>query len=277
MQVAQDANGYLWKAGDPTEVVIQVNADQWDGYLFRLSYGGAELTGVAVCRVHDAKPLSAHLLQRVPLGALDRFARRWCGDYLREYTHLNPETSSTWLDALDVVSDENTARDNDAMLAKLCRRYVELVGEPGWRLTLADEFNYSESSIPTIIARARKRRFLTPVTQGQAGGRLTPKARRLLVTQRAPDWAALPEAERQALAVDAIAREERGRRLEEELIAEQRVSAIDEPAFRARYLAINAMMAGASTLGDLREMYPDHPALLPEIERQLHAINEEQP
>jgi hypothetical protein len=173
----------LWEMGDPTRIPLAIDREPWTGFTFWLTYAGVtgELTSIEIRREHDAKRLGAHLLQRVPLGALDRFARCWVEDWRDEWVALNPGAPVGWLDA---VADTDPARDNDPLLAKLCRRYLEVCGEPGWRGTLSHEFPWAESSIQTVISRARKRGFLTKVAQGRAGGQLTPTARRLLADSR---------------------------------------------------------------------------------------------
>jgi hypothetical protein len=180
IRILSDSKGrLLWEMGDPTRLPLVVDEDRWKGYVFWLTYAGpvGELTSVEIRRDHDAAPLGAHLLQRTPLGALDRFARRWVEDWRDEYMALNPGTPVDWLDA---VSDTDPARDNDLLLAELCREYLKVCGEPDWRATLAHKFPWSLSSIPTVVSRARKRGFLTKVPHGRAGGQLTAKARRLL-------------------------------------------------------------------------------------------------
>lgn len=165
--------------GQPSSVPLIVRDERWDGYVFWLSYIDAELTGVEIRREHEAATLTAQALQRVPLGALDRVARRCVDDFLSEWYRLGNEPSPV-LESMDAAADTSGERDNDKLLAELCARYLELNGEPGWRATLAHEFPYSLSSIQTVIARARRRRFLTSVPRGKSGGRLTPKALRLL-------------------------------------------------------------------------------------------------
>jgi hypothetical protein len=166
---------------------LVIDGDQrWRGYVFTLAYVGSELTRMEIEREGDTPLLGARILQQVPLGALDRAARRHVEIGIERLLAdppriLGPDLSQIVADWLDPVADPNPAGENDVRLAALCRRYLELDSESGWRETLADEFNYSPSAIPTIVARARKRRFLTKVARGQYGGQLTPKALRLLM------------------------------------------------------------------------------------------------
>lgn len=176
---------------EPMRFPLTVDDDpQWMGYTFWLSYIGDELVALDVRRDRSAELLSAHALQRVPIGALHRAAQQCVRDFLEAWDGANPEQMQALfpdpLEWVDALADPPT-RENDVKLAELCRRYLELDGEPGWRSTLAVQFDKAESSIPTMIARARRRRFLTRVPHGQYGGQLTPKALRLLTAGARPD------------------------------------------------------------------------------------------
>jgi hypothetical protein len=198
IQVLRNADGLLlWELpsgqGAPMRFPLVIESSQWTGYTFWLSYIGDELVGLDVRRDRDAELLSAQALQRVPLGALHQAAQRCAREFLEAWDEATPRQALTsfydpleWVDALA----DPPIRENDTQLAKLCQRYLELNGEPGWRLTLSVEFAKAESSIPTMISRARRRRFLTRVPRGQYGGQLTPKALQLLA----------PKERRQALA-----------------------------------------------------------------------------
>jgi hypothetical protein len=220
----------LWEMpsspSEPTRVPLVIDGDQWRGYVFLLSYVGAELTGLEIKRDTAAEPLGRVALQQVPLGSLDRAARQCVGRFLEEWDRVTGDTTAQMAylrvaypdttDWLDAVADPNTAREDDALLARLCKRYLQLGGESGWRMTLADEFNYAESSIQTIIGRARRRRFLTPVARGQFGGQLTPKALRLLApTKQQSAWDRATAEQREA----AIERDRREAELYEQFAA----------------------------------------------------------
>jgi hypothetical protein len=260
----------------PTRVPLVVDDVRWRGYTFWLSYVAGELVGLQVHRTAEAKPLAAHLLQRVPLGALDRAARRCVQRFLEEWERYRPEALHALYpdpaDWLDSVADTNTAREDDEKLARFCKRYLELGGREGWRETLAQEGNYAPSSVQTVIARARKRRFLTKVPRGQYGGQLTPKALRLLAPPKMQSaWERATEDQRGA----AIVRDVRGEALEADLLAQLQAGKIDDKTYRARSLALGAALMGWAP----REMYADDPALA-EIECELGPMKvrlEEQP
>jgi hypothetical protein len=251
----------LWDAplqpGDPTRVWLE--SDSWSGYTFVLSYdAGGNLVGLHVHRMSDAAPLSAHLLQRVPLGKLDRAARRCVALFLDAWDRPKGVQSTGDIgDHLDRVADPRTLGD-DERLAKLCRRYLELDGKSGWRAILAREFGYAPSSIQTIIGRARGRRFLTRVPRGQYGGDLTPKALRLLTSPKSRTDG--------TISLD----EGRAKRLHDDLLKQHADGQVDDGTFGVRYLAIEALVSPWTP----RELWPDHPAL-GEIERQLQIIKEQ--
>ncbi|MCW2800053.1 MAG: hypothetical protein JWQ70_1525, partial [Aeromicrobium sp.] len=70
----------------------------------------------------------------------------------------------------------------DAALAALAYEYVSLV-EAGIRTpskSLVERFGGTAGTWTNRVAESRKRGFLTPVEQGEAGGALTSKARKRL-------------------------------------------------------------------------------------------------
>jgi hypothetical protein len=274
----QDAAGALqWEAGDgsrPTRVALVIDEPRWTGYSFWLAYNGRELVEVRVLRDGDAEPLAAALFQRIPLGALDRAARECVSSFLAARDETTPTRALALfpdpLDWLDEVADGITDTEADKRLAMLCLRYLELRGQKDWRQTLADEFHYSLPSVQTIIGRARKRRFLTPVSQGQNGGQLTPKALRLLAPPRARSAWDRATDEIRAAAMD---RERWRTELESELHAllpKVESGEISKDTYGIRSLAIDAAVAGWSAA----DLYPDHPDI-PDIQRQIDAITTE--
>ena len=270
----QDAEGRLqWEMPngptEPTRVSLVADDDRWHGYIFRLSYAGGEITDLEITRNGDAAPLSAQLLQRVPLGALDRAARRCVEDFLEvwerpeELQVLYPDP----LDWLDAVADTNPGRENDKRLAELCKRYLDLRGESDWRETLGVEFGYQSTSVQTIIGRARKRRFLTKVPRGQNGGQLTPKALRLLAPPSMQSaWDQATDERRAA----ALQREERRAEREADLLDQLRAGTIDKKTYGTRSLALDAALVGWAP----RDLYPDEPNLA-EIEREYELIKDD--
>lgn len=198
-------------AGDLTWVELEVKQPKWAGYSFKLSYRAGELAGLEILRSDEADRLAAHLLQRVPLGTLDRAARRHVDGFLTEWSKARNfyTDAEDWLDA---VADPDENHDDDFDLARLCQRYLELNGDSGWRETLAAEFHYSTSAVQTIIGRARKRRFLTQVPRGQYGGQLTPKSLRILGLLDRPK---APTAWERATPEERASALERDRRVEE--------------------------------------------------------------
>jgi hypothetical protein len=233
---------------------LVVDEPKWNGYTFRLSYSprSHELTGLEIQRESEAAPLGAQHLQRVPLGTLDRVARRHVSDFLAFWDEAIPASAHVGdvqslypsvMDWLDPVADGRAASDDDVRLAQLCRRYIKLDAESGWRETLAHEFNYEPSGIQTIIARARARRFLTPVPRGQYGGQLMPKALRLLAPpKRQAAWDRLTTEQR----TGALELDRRHRELEAELLEQRQAGLIDAETFARRGMEIDAEMFATS-------------------------------
>jgi hypothetical protein len=73
-------------------------------------------------------------------------------------------------------------RWNDYEYAGLAARYAEIAetGERSAIKILADEIGLSRARTRDLVYEARNRGFLTPTTQGIAGGRLTDRALRIL-------------------------------------------------------------------------------------------------
>jgi hypothetical protein len=210
-----------------------------------MSYVGGELVGLHVHRVADAAPLGSHLLQRVPLGALDRAGREHVQAFLEAWESGRPERALALFpdpaDWLDAVADRKTGREDDERLARLCKRYLELGAKSGWRAILAREFGYDSSSIQTIIGRARRRRFLTKVPRGRYGGQLTPKALRLLAPPALQSaWERATDEQRTA----ALERDRRHARLSAILLKQLQMGAIDSDTYKARSLALEAEIMG---------------------------------
>jgi hypothetical protein len=255
VRVLRDAEGNLqWdlptRPSDPTWVALEVDEDRWRGFVFRLTYVRGKLTKLEITCDGTPAELTAELLQRVPLGALNRAARRCVQDFievwdrpedLQDLQRIYPDP----LDWIDPVADP--ARESDKKLAELCQRYLELVKSPDrdekklWRETLGKDFDYAPGSVQTIISRARKRRFLTEVRRGQSGGELTPKARRLLAP---PQLQSAWDRATDDVRASALEREKRRDVLEARLLDQLRDGRINKATYRARSLALDAALLG---------------------------------
>lgn len=253
---------------------LRISDSRWTGYTFRLTYEPrlGELVDLAIHREPGSSRLGAQDLQRVPLGALDRAARHHVNAFLTAWDRCRPADvrrlypdAADWLEA---VADARTAPDADVKLAQMCKRYIELDGQPGWRETLADEFGpYDPSTIPTKISRARARGFLGPVPPRQNGGQLTPKALRLLAPPKLQSaWEQATEEQRQA----ALLRDDLESRLSAELHRQWEEGQIDKRTFAARTHAITAYVYG----WEPRELDLD-PTLLADVERELQTMKEQ--
>ena len=170
----------------------EVQHSGWPGYVFRLAFTEGELQGIEVRRDgDDAAPLTAHLLQRVNLGALERAVRQQV-NLLQDMVEsavgvfddkvipaVKPGASAPVAKWLDDARERKLSRERT--LAKLARRYVQTLGEKGQTAILAEEFHYKCSSVAAMIREARNtHKLLTPTTKGRPGGSLTPKALALL-------------------------------------------------------------------------------------------------
>lgn len=263
--------GWPERPEDTTTVELR-DTERWPGYDFTLVYANREIVRFEIRREGSSEPLTAQLLQRIPLGALDRAAKAAVEEFLGENDRLNPQQALVlypnpldWLD--EIAHPPATDREHDVMLARLCERYLELNGRPGWREILARQFPYEASSIQTIIGRARRRRFLTPVPRGQFGGQLTPKARRLLAPPKMESaWERATEEMRTA----ALERERLRDRIANDLLTAYQAGDLDSSAHRFRLLALDAVVMGWTP----REIYPDEPDLA-EIEAAAEYLRTE--
>jgi hypothetical protein len=256
-QVATDADGrLLWNLSQETgECWVELEAADatWAGFRFRLTYSsGGDLQGVAVSRSPAASKLTARQLQRVPLGDLDRAARECVRAYVDEWEALNLPTALLPgpRSALGAIVEPQDLDDETLLrLASLARAYVDLNGTPGWRETLAEEFGWSPATIPSKVTQARKRGLLTSAGRGQQGGQLTHKAWRLLGPLPPSAWDRATDEQRKA----ALDRNALQARIEAELFEQYRDGQMDEDSFRARYLAVTALLFGSTPVS----MYPD--------------------
>jgi len=180
---------YSTEPDHPVTLKIEIANPSWLGYQFTLSYLNGEIIDVHISRDQStAVPLTAHLLQRIPLGALETYTREWVLDFIRVWEHDNPpvddgDAPPSPFDSLErAVTD---GRDNERRMARIAARYIELDGAAGWKETIAAEFSdppknpLAAKSVPKIIERARRRRLLIETEPGKVG-RLHPKAHRLL-------------------------------------------------------------------------------------------------
>jgi len=163
-------------------VDLTVDSEVWAGYGFRLNFDAdGELLGIEVGRSGNAADLTAHLLQRVPLGALERKARHHIREILDPFVELLGPESTARRQIVDVISKErprrSDANERAGMLALLAIFYVETLGRRDQTQMLAERFHYNEATIPKLISTARNEYgFLPPTKRGRPGGSVTPKA-----------------------------------------------------------------------------------------------------
>jgi hypothetical protein len=155
-------------------------ADDW-GVGIRLHRRGTHrqwnVREITVRLLDPAESINGNDVRELPLGALLAEARRLA-------------TKSAFGDPQEPVIDlAGLLRRNDGVFgssdevhAALALDYVQLVeaGERSPSKLLAERFGGSSGTWTNRVAEARKRGFLTPVDRGEAGGALTPTARRIL-------------------------------------------------------------------------------------------------
>jgi hypothetical protein len=133
--------------------------------------------------------VTAGVVRNVQVGELRRELERHLADVREKWGDavLEPE-GLLGRHGLAKLAEEASrpAERDDAYFARIAARYVELVERGNTRPTpvLAAELGRLESYIAMAIRDARKRGLLTPTTRGRAGGKLTPKAQRLLARAR---------------------------------------------------------------------------------------------
>lgn len=155
-------------------------ADDW-GVGIRLHRRGTHrqwnIRQITLRMIDSQSSISGYDVRELPLGALISEARRIA-------TKSVAAEAATPDIALGDLLDKSDGRfgSSDAALAALAYEYVSLV-EAGIRTpskSLAERFGGSAATWTNRVAQSRKSGFLTPVEQGEAGGALTPKARRRL-------------------------------------------------------------------------------------------------
>ena len=169
--------GWSGPSTDPVTVDLVVETEKWSDYRFRLTFRSGELLGVEAMRQPGAVSLTAHLLQRLPLGGLERVARAWITDFMADWAEavqssaapMNPNLQS-WYDQFAEAGrvDREDRSERDERIAKLSKRYVETLDFPRQADLLAREFDYSRLSIPKVIAEAAAPRVPDPDHQGSA-------------------------------------------------------------------------------------------------------------
>ncbi len=203
---------------DPIWVDLTV-ADQWHGFTFRLHFArNGDLTGLDVRRSDRAAELTATLLQRVPLGALERSARRHIRETFGPFVELLGSDSHARQAMEDAGRDRpKNAQARAVKFARLAVRYVETLGHFDQLDMLAQEFDWETGTVPKMIGIARNEyHFLTPTIKGRSGGSVTAKAYGVLTRHVLEQkWAALSEAQRaEVMARNAANRVQADRALE---------------------------------------------------------------
>lgn len=155
-------------------------ADDW-GIGMRLHRRGTHrqwnIREITLRMIDAQSSISGYDVRELPLGALISEARRIATK------SVATESASPTINLVEFL-EQNDGRfgSGDVALAALAYEYVSLV-EAGTRTpskSLAERFGGSAATWTNRVAQSRKRGFLTPVERGEAGGALTPKARKRL-------------------------------------------------------------------------------------------------
>lgn len=164
---------------DGDRLVAMRLADDW-GVGMRLHRRGTHrqwnIREITLRMIDSQSSISGYDVRELPLGALISEARR-----IATKSVAAEDLGATPSVTLGDLLEQNGGRfgSSDAALAALAYEYVSLV-EAGIRTpskSLVERFGGSAGSWTNRVAQSRKRGFLTPVEQGEAGGALTPKAR----------------------------------------------------------------------------------------------------
>lgn len=201
-----------WDDAGYVEVVM--DHDRFPKHRFVLGVSPAgEITGVTMldrrfmARSPEAEPTSSRwgpvapvtrrLLASVPLGDLERAARRRrVEDELDIRSGVVDLTDAEWLADVPVMTKparrSGRPPKSDWFYARVAERYVELLATSGQPVSALAKSSDDELNLPTSrdtvkgwVAEARTRGLLTESARGdgpvgKAGGRLTPKARAIL-------------------------------------------------------------------------------------------------
>jgi hypothetical protein len=199
------------------QIWVDLAVDEaWAGFTFRLHFGqNGDLAGLDVRRSGQAAELTATLLQRVPLGALERSARRHIRDTFGPFVEMLGSDS----DARRLMVDAGRDRPKNAQVravkfARLAVWYVETLDRFDQMDILAKEFDWEVGTVPKMIGIARNEyHFLTPTIKGRSGGSVTTEAYRVLTSNiQEQKWATLSETQRgEILAQNAANRQKADR------------------------------------------------------------------
>ena len=187
-------------AGQPAEVELEHEA--YPRLRFRIELTGDGVVGLQVAdrrmladrrpwdRADWAKeppaPLTARLVHALPLGALERRARRAVLEETQPFLAPKYRTTGYARSVTQLVeSVQRTMRPGRrgrpiAEYAALAARYVELLKEGRGLPGLARDIHLSDSQVRNLLYAARQKGLLTAAPKGKAGGELTEKAKQLL-------------------------------------------------------------------------------------------------
>lgn len=190
---------------------VEVEAESWPGYVFRVTLWNGQLIGFDIRRTDGAEALSATRLQRVPLGAIERCARDWIAG-----TADAAERDSLLGRVYADIAAPRASGERLVILAKLAAAYVETLDKPNQRTTLAARFLVSTDHLPNMVREARDNGLLLPRRPGRGRrvGYLSSRALELLgKPPRLTAWERATDEQRAA----ALAREARVAELDHQL------------------------------------------------------------
>jgi hypothetical protein len=199
---------------EPTTIVAVVDAAAYDGLVFELQFDDSAVLEALTTRRTDGRPLTRTALKSVPLGELEREARRWIKRIARGLTstvearriHDNEQLRnasearahgheqlardyeatvlpSSLLRDRYVATERRVSVEHERFLAELARDYEAacLAKDRSPNKTLAEKYHRSTSSISNKTTEAVELGFLVKTGgSGKAGGYATPKALSIL-------------------------------------------------------------------------------------------------
>ncbi len=168
--------------------MVSAEPPDWTGYVFRILFRLGELSTLTIARDDTAIPLGAGLLQRVPLGAIERCARDWVTETAEIARRDDPALGATFARPVEVESGLSMSRQ--LRLAEVAKAYVDTISDRNQRASLAVKCHASQDHVPNLVREARDAGLLLPARPGHGRrvGYLSNKARELLGEPPLTTW-----------------------------------------------------------------------------------------
>lgn len=175
-----------WYLPDPDHMVLHTRHEKDPDWaitaFFEVQSGGAVLSGLLVRPAGGWSPpggLTSDIVRGINLSTLRKRSLRRVR-YLETPPYLGVDLVSHSDRRPGERKRPGRRGRTDLDYARLASRYVDLLDDPTPIKLMASQDDLSEITIRGLLYEARKRGLLTSATPGQAGGKLTDKAVRLL-------------------------------------------------------------------------------------------------